>query len=212
MNDRLFSANQMFLIVGLGNPGRQYKNNRHNVGFMFIDSLTSHLNTTINRMESKALIAKSDYLNQRLIIAKPQTFMNLSGQAVGSLARFYKVPLENLLVAYDDIDLPFGSLRLRSDGGSGGHNGMKSIIERLGQSNFPRLRIGVSRPPGSMEAADYVLQDFTVKEKEELAWLLDRAVDAALCYISQGIDQAMNQYNSIGSDGEPSLSIKSFIY
>jgi PTH1 family peptidyl-tRNA hydrolase len=212
MNDRLFSANQIFLIAGLGNPGRHYKNNRHNVGFLFIDRLASNLNATINRMESKALIAKSDYQNQRLIIAKPQTFMNLSGQSVGSLARFYKIPLENLLIAYDDIDLPFGSLRLRPDGGSGGHNGMKSIIERLGQSNFPRLRIGVSRPPGSMEAADYVLQDFTSQEMADLTWLLNQAVDATLCYISQGIDPAMNQYNSIGSDGDASLSNKSFTY
>lgn len=212
MSDRLPAKSQIFLIAGLGNPGRQYKNNRHNIGFMFIDCLASRLNAKINRMESNALIANSDYQDRRLYVAKPQTFMNLSGQAVGSLVRFYKIPFENLLVAYDDIDLPFGSLRLRPDGGSGGHNGMKSIIERLGHPDFARLRIGVSRPPGNMEAADYVLQDFTLQERQELPWLLDRAVDAALCYVIQGIDQAMNQYNSIGSDSDDSLTKKSFSY
>jgi PTH1 family peptidyl-tRNA hydrolase len=130
-----------------------------------------------------------------VVLAKPQTFMNLSGQAAASLVKFYKIPLENLLVAYDDVDLPFGSLRLRPGGGSAGQKGMVSIIERLGTQNFPRLRLGIGRPPGRMEAAAYVLQDFSPAEEPELSASLERGVQAALIYISQGLEAAMNQYN-----------------
>lgn len=192
------STDSPYLVVGLGNPGREYKESRHNIGFMFADRLAARLEITFSRLESKALIAKGQYRERRLILAKPQTYMNLSGQAVSSLVRFYKVPLENLLVCYDDVDLPLGTIRLRPDGSSAGQKGMASIIERLGTDQYPRLRLGIGRPPGRMEAADYVLQDFSRQEQEELSMVLARAVDAALVYVTQGLDTAMNQFNGTG--------------
>ncbi len=185
-----------FLITGLGNPGRQYQSNRHNIGFAVLDSLAETLGTNFSRMESKALVAKTDLKSQRLILAKPQTYMNLSGQAVISLLRFYKVPLDKLIVVYDEVDLDFGILRIRPSGGSAGHNGMNSIISQLGTQEFPRLRIGVGRPPGRMDAAAYVLQDFSQSEKAELALIRQQAVEALLSFVTQGIAAAMNAYNA----------------
>jgi PTH1 family peptidyl-tRNA hydrolase len=184
-----------FLITGLGNPGRHYRNNRHNVGFMLVDRLAERLGVRFSRLEAKALVTKGSYQNQRLILVKPQTYMNLSGQSVASLVKFYKIPLQNLLIAYDDVDLPFGSLRIRPGGGSAGQKGMASIIERLGTQDYPRLRLGIGRPPGRMEPADYVLQDFLDAEMVTLTEMLDRAVQAVFIYISQGLETAMNQYN-----------------
>lgn len=184
-----------YLIVGLGNPGPQYRYNRHNIGFMLADRLAERLGVKFSRLESKALVTKGEHQGRRIVLAKPQTFMNLSGQAVGALVRFYKVPLSNLLIAYDDVDLPLGTLRLRPGGGSGGQKGMASIIERLGTQEFPRLRLGIGRPPGRMEAADYVLQDFSAGEKELLGPVLDRAAEAALVFVVEGLEAAMNRYN-----------------
>jgi PTH1 family peptidyl-tRNA hydrolase len=184
-----------YLIAGLGNPGRQYRSNRHNVGFMVLDKLAERLGVSFSRVESQALVTKADFEGNRLILVKPQTFMNLSGQAVVSLARFYKVPDDNLMVVFDDVDLPFGMLRLRPGGGSGGQKGMASIIERLGTQDFPRLRFGIDRPPGRMDAADYVLQDFSRSQIEFLPSLLDRAVEAILLFVDQGLQAAMNKFN-----------------
>ncbi len=203
--NRLFKmnaeTNPPFLITGLGNPGRQYRETRHNVGFMTVDRLAAHLGITFTRMESKAMIAKGEHRGQRLILAKPQTFMNLSGQSVGALARFYKVPPTQLLVIFDDVDLPLGTLRIRPGGGSSGQKGMTSIIERLGTQDFPRLRVGIGRPPGRMEAADYVLQAFSKGEKELLDTTLDRAVQAILEFTGAGLDSAMNKYNGMDQNG-----------
>ncbi len=185
-----------YLIAGLGNPGREFRHNRHNVGFMVVDRLAERLDASFSRVESKALVTKSDYDGNRLILAKPQTYMNLSGQPVGSLARYYKIPPNQLMVVYDDVDLPFGTLRLRSEGGSGGQKGMKSIIERLGTQDFPRLRIGIGRPPGRMDAGDYVLQNFSKEDEQFLPVILDQAVEAILTFVSEGIDAAMNKYNA----------------
>lgn len=184
-----------YLIVGLGNPGREYKCNRHNVGFMLIDKLAYKLGVTFGRMESNALVTKTDYMQKRLTLVKPQTYMNLSGQAVSSLVRFYKVPLTNLIVVYDDVDLPMGTLRMRPSGGAGGHKGVVSILERLGTQDFPRLRIGIGRPPGRLEAADYVLHDFSKEELDVLPEILDYAVGAVLLFITKGLEAAMTQYN-----------------
>ena len=185
-----------YLIVGFGNPGRQYKCNRHNVGFMLVDNLAKRLGTTFSRMESRALVTKTTYLDKRLILAKPQTYMNLSGQAVASLVKFYKIPLENLMIAYDDVDLPLGTIRLRPMGGSAGQKGMRSTIERLGTEEFPRIRLGIDRPPGAMQAADYVLQDFSKDEIEIVNHVIDRATDATLVFVTEGLDVAMNKYNT----------------
>jgi len=185
-----------YLIVGFGNPGRQYKCNRHNVGFMLVDNLAKRLGTTFSRMESRALVTKTTYLDKRLILAKPQTYMNLSGQAVASLVKFYKIPLENLMIAYDDVDLPLGTIRLRPMGGSAGQKGMRSTIERLGTEEFPRIRLGIDRPPGAMQAANYVLQDFSKDEIEIVNHVIDRATDATLVFVTEGLDVAMNIYNT----------------
>jgi PTH1 family peptidyl-tRNA hydrolase len=184
-----------FIIVGLGNPGRKFEHNRHNVGFKLLNRLSDKLAESFGKVEAKALICKATYQGERVILVKPQTFMNNSGASVRSLVRFYQVPLENLLVAYDDVDLSLGLLRLRPSGGSAGQKGMESIIERLGTDEFPRLRIGTGRPPGRMEAADYVLQDFPAQDTELLNETLDRAVQAVLTFIQDGLDKAMNIYN-----------------
>jgi PTH1 family peptidyl-tRNA hydrolase len=184
-----------YLIAGLGNPGRAFERNRHNVGFMLLNRLSIKLGEKFGKVESKALVSKATYQGERVILVKPQTYMNNSGAPVSSLVRFYKIPLENLLVAYDDVDLPLGSIRLRPSGGSAGQKGMQSIIERLGTEEFPRLRIGTGRPPGKLDAADYVLQDFPAQETDLLNETLDRAIEASLTIIREGLDKAMNLYN-----------------
>jgi PTH1 family peptidyl-tRNA hydrolase len=184
-----------FLIAGLGNPGRDFEHNRHNVGFMLLNRIAGRLGENFSRVESKALVAKSSYLGERVILVKPQSYMNNSGAPISSLVRFYRVSLDNLLVAYDDVDLPLGMIRLRPFGGSAGQKGMQSIIERLGTEEIPRLRIGTGRPPGRMEAADYVLQDFPSSELDLLAETLDRGVEAVLTFMQYGLDHAMNAYN-----------------
>jgi len=189
-----------FLIVGLGNPGPEYRDTRHNVGFMLVGRLAEHLGTTFSRMESRALVAKTVFQPsadqpRRLILAKPQTYMNLSGQAVAALMRFYKLQPEQLLVAHDDVDLPFGTLRLRPGGGSAGQKGVESIIQSLGTQQFSRLRIGVGRPPGRMDAAAYVLRDFPASETDFLPAVLKQGVDAVLEFVVNGLESAMNCYN-----------------
>lgn len=188
---------ETFLIVGLGNPGREYRENRHNVGFMLVDRLAAKLDVRFSRLQSKALVANATYNERKIVLAKPQTFMNLSGQSVQGLMRFYKLPLTNLLVAHDDLDLPPGIIRIRPDGGSAGQKGMESIIERLGTDEFTRIRLGIGRPPGQMQAPDYVLQDFSDGEMTVISETLDRAVEAALTFVNEGLDAAMNRYNGI---------------
>lgn len=184
-----------YLIVGLGNPGREYAQTRHNIGFMLIDRLTVRLNARGMKVQSKAIVITAQHEGNKLILAKPQTYMNLSGQSVQSLVRFYKLPLEHVLVAHDDLDLPFCAIRLRPGGGPGGQKGVKSIIDQLGTPNFARLRLGIDRPPGRMDAAAYVLQDFTQKELLAVSETLDRAADAALTWVMEGLNAAMNKFN-----------------
>lgn len=184
-----------FLIVGLGNPGREYKDTRHNLGFMLVDRLTVRLDARGMKVQSKAIVITAQYEERKIILAKPQTFMNLSGQAVQGLLRFYKVPFENMLVVEDDLDLPFCAIRIRPGGGPGGQRGMGSIIKQLGTEGFPRLRIGIDRPPGRMEPAAYVLQAFSQKELMAVSETLDRAADAALTFVSEGLNAAMNKFN-----------------
>jgi PTH1 family peptidyl-tRNA hydrolase len=188
-------SDNTFLIVGLGNPGREYKDNRHNVGFMLIDRLTVRLNARLSRVQAKSLVGSVTYRDYKLILAKPQTYMNLSGQSIQGLARFYKLSLENMIVAHDDLDLPFGTIRLRPGGGPGGQRGVASTIERLGSKGFPRLRIGIGRPPGRMDPAAYVLQDFPRSDLSAISEVLDHAADAVLTFIDEGLDAAMNKFN-----------------
>ncbi len=184
-----------FLIIGLGNPGREFKNNRHNIGFMLIDRLAVRLNARGMKLQSKAIVTSALYEERKIILAKPQTYMNLSGQSVQGLLHFYKIPTDNLIVAHDDLDIPFGTIRIRPGGGPGGQRGMASTIELLGTKDFPRLRIGIGRPPGRMDPKDYVLQDFSKDEQKILSDVLDRAADATLMFVMEGLNKAMNKFN-----------------
>jgi len=184
-----------YLLIGLGNPGREYRDTRHNVGFMLIDRLAVRLNARGMKVQSKAIVTTAVYESRKLILAKPQTYMNLSGQSAQGLLNFYKLPMENMLVAHDDLDIPFGTIRIRPKGGPGGQGGMASTIEQLGTKDFPRLRIGIGRPPGRMDPAAYVLQDFKREELKVLSEIIDRAADAALEFVINGLDKAMNKYN-----------------
>lgn len=188
-------ASDTFLLIGLGNPGREYKDNRHNVGFMLMDRLAVRLEARGMKLQSKAIVTNALYEDRKLILAKPQTYMNLSGHSVQGLVHFYKLPVENILVAHDDLDLPFGTLRIRPGGGPGGQKGVASAIEHLGTKDFPRLRIGIGRPPGRMDPADYVLQNFSKDEASELPEILDRAEQAVLEFVRNGLDSAMNKFN-----------------
>ena len=189
-----------FLIVGLGNPGREYRNNRHNIGFMVLDQLAGKMDTSFSKMKMNALMTAVRYKGQRIILIKPQTFMNLSGKAAASFIRFYKLPLENLLVVYDDVDLPFQTLRMRPNGGDAGQKGVRSIIKELGTKDFPRLRIGINRPPGRMSVSSYVLLNFSDQEVETLPFVLDQAADAILAFVELGLNQAMTIYNQSPSN------------
>jgi len=183
-----------YLVVGLGNPGRKYARNRHNVGFMAVDRLAQRHGLAFARQKGRAKIAEGAIAGQRTVLARPQTYMNLSGESVARLARFFKIPSERMLVVYDDLDLPLARLRLRPDGGSGGHKGLKSIIERLGTQAFPRLRIGIGRPVHG-DPVDYVLQDFAAGEWIDMDVALDRAVAAVEHWLAHGVDAAMNVFN-----------------
>lgn len=184
-----------YLLIGLGNPGREYRDNRHNVGFMLIDRLAVRLDARGMKVQSKAIVTTATYQERKLLLAKPQTYMNLSGHSAQGLLNFYKIPVENMIVAHDDLDIPFGTIRIRPKGGPGGQKGMASTIEQLGTNGFPRLRIGIGRPPGRMDPAAYVLQDFSREEMRSLSEIIDRAADAALEFVMNGVNAAMNKYN-----------------
>ena len=182
------------LIVGLGNPGRKYAHNRHNVGFQCLDRLAQAHGLSFARRRAKASLALGKIADVGVALAKPLTYMNLSGQAVRPLVSFYKLSLEDILAIYDDLDLPLGTIRLRPEGGSGGHKGMRSIIEALGSQAFPRLRVGIGRPPGN-DAVSYVLSDFTADEQITLESVYERIVAAVELFLREGIEAAMNAYN-----------------
>jgi PTH1 family peptidyl-tRNA hydrolase len=185
-----------YLIIGLGNPGREYSQTRHNIGFMLVDRLTVRLNARGMKVQSKAIVITTQYEGQKLIFAKPQTFMNLSGKSVQGLVHFYKIPLDHVLIAHDDLDLPFCTIRMRPGGGAGGQKGIRSTIDQLGTPEFARLRLGIDRPPGRMDPSDYVLQEFSQKELQAVSETLDRAADAALTWVLEGLNAAMNKFNS----------------
>jgi PTH1 family peptidyl-tRNA hydrolase len=188
-----------YLIVGLGNPGPRYRHNRHNVGFQVIDHLAARHGLTFTRRQSNAMVAAGRIAGRAVVLAKPRKFMNLSGEPVAQLRRFYQVERSSLLVVFDDLDLPVGTIRLRPAGGAGGQKGMKSIISHLGEE-FPRLRVGIGRPPGRMDPADYVLHDFTKEELPLLRETLDRAASAIETWLSDGIELAMSRYNGPASE------------
>ena len=184
-----------YLLIGLGNPGREYRDTLHNVGFMLIERLCVRLNARCIKVQSKAVVTTTAYQDRKLVLAKPQTYMNLSGQSAQGLLHFYKIPMENMLIAHDDLDIPFGTIRIRPKGGPGGQGGMASTIEQLGTKDFPRLRIGIGRPPGRMDPAAFVLQNFSREEMKVLSEIIDRAADAALEFVVNGLNMAMNKFN-----------------
>jgi PTH1 family peptidyl-tRNA hydrolase len=184
-----------FLLIGLGNPGREYRNHRHNIGFMFLDLLAAREQLVFSRTQNQALVITCQISSSQVVLAKPQTSMNRSGLAVGQLMRFFKIPLENFLLIYDDLDLPLGVLRFRAVGGSGGHKGIKSVIEHVGSQEFSRLRLGIGRPPGKMDPADYVLQPFSSTEEPLLHQVLEEAVKGVQTFLIKGITAAMSKHN-----------------
>ncbi|MGE5620667.1 MAG: aminoacyl-tRNA hydrolase [Sphingomonadaceae bacterium] len=184
----------MKLVIGLGNPGSRYAATRHNVGFMALDRLARKHGASITKRQCNALTALATVSGQRVCLAKPQTYMNLSGESVACLARFYRIAPEDILVIYDDRDLPVGKLRLRERGSAGGHRGMQSIIATLGTSDFPRLRIGIGRP-SEMDAVDHVLGQFSAEERSVMDEALDRAVEAVEVALGEGLEAAMNRFN-----------------
>lgn len=199
---------EMYLIVGLGNPGARYANTRHNVGFRVVEKLAEKHGLTFDKTEHHAHTASGTILGKRVLLAKPMTYMNLSGEAVQPLVSFYKIPLDRVLIVGDDIDLPLGTLRLRKSGSSGGQNGLKHILQRLGTQEIARERFGVGRPPGHREAANHVLAPFKGDEAILADEVIDRAVQAVEVWLTNGIDMAMTRYNGSVEDKDTSQPVK----
>lgn len=186
-----------WLLVCLGNPGDQYENTRHNVGFMVADELGEREHKAIQRLKYKALTATMELGGQKTLVMKPVTYMNLSGEAVRAAAQFYKIPPERILVVSDDVSLPVGKLRIRKNGSAGGHNGLRNIIAQLGSDQFPRLKIGVGeKPHPDYDLADWVLGKFQGEDKKAIDAAIKKAADAAECILAKGIPEAMNRYNN----------------
>ena len=185
----------MYLIAGLGNPTREYEKTRHNVGFDTIDVLADRINTDVAERKFKGLYGKGMLGGEKVILLKPQTFMNLSGESVRAAADFYKIPPDHIIVIYDDISLDVGHLRIRTRGSAGGHNGIKNIIAHLGTQEFPRIKIGVGGKPPRMDLADYVLSRFPAEERKIMETAFRDAAEAAGVLIAEGPDAAMNRFN-----------------
>lgn len=187
----------MYLIAGLGNPGKQYERTRHNMGFDTVDELVDRHRIPGSGIQHKAMYGKGMIAGEKVILAKPLTYMNLSGDSVREFINYYKIdPETELIVIYDDIDLEPGQIRIRKKGSAGGHNGMKSIIAQLGTQNFYRIKVGVGAKPAGWDLADYVLGRFSTKEREEVDKAIEEAADAVEVILGEGIDAAMNKYNA----------------
>lgn len=184
----------MYIIVGLGNPGKKYENTRHNMGFIAVDLLAEKYGIKVDKIKFKALVGEGRIAGQKVLLVKPQTFMNLSGQSAMEVMNFYKEDIENLIVIYDDIDIPTGTIRLRKKGSAGTHNGMRNIVYLLQEDGFPRIRVGIGSEK-KVDLINYVTGGVTKQEKELLEDALTRAADAAACIVEKGIDKAMNEYN-----------------
>ena len=184
-----------YLIVGLGNPGLEYRYSRHNFGFMVLDALAEKWKAPLKKIKFKAIIAEDRFNDDKVVLTKPLTYMNDSGRAVAPLLRFYKCPPENLLVIHDDLDLPLGTLRIRPSGSTAGQRGMESITQMIGTQEFPRMRLGISRPPGQMDPKEYVLKKFLPAEEELKRMVINQAVEAVECFLTDGLIKAMKTYN-----------------
>ncbi len=190
------AAGPEWLVVGLGNPGEKYENTRHNVGFLTVDELAERARVPVQKLKYRALTNTVELGGARALLMKPVTYMNLSGEAVGQAARFYKIPPERVLVISDDVSLPLGKLRIRKSGSAGGHNGLKNIIQHLGTDQFPRVKIGVGeKPHPDYDMADWVLSRFTGEDLKTITQAVKRAADAVECFVREGPDKAMNRFN-----------------
>ena len=194
-------ADQRWLVVGLGNPGPQYAANRHNAGFMVADLLAGRVGATFRRHKSRAQVAEGRLAGVPVTIAKPQGFMNLSGGPVASLGGFYKIPPARVVVVHDELDVPFGVIRLKLGGGDNGHNGLRSVTAVLGTRDYYRARFGIGRPPGRMDPADYVLHDFSPAEREQLPELLASCADAVTALLGHGLAAAQNKFHPAQQPG-----------
>lgn len=189
-------SGESWLLVGLGNPGREYEKTRHNCGFRALDILARKLSCPIDRLKFQGLYGQTVYNGKKLFLLKPQTYMNLSGRSVVPLSAYFHIPPQRIIVLFDDISLPPGRLRLRADGSAGGHNGIKSIIQELGSQDFPRVKIGVgSKPHPDFDLADWVLSTFSASEEKALSVSLENAALAALAIVDEGVPQAANRFN-----------------
>jgi PTH1 family peptidyl-tRNA hydrolase len=187
-----------WLVVGLGNPGREYAGNRHNVGFLVADLLASRLGGKLGRPKrvvAEVAEGRLGFGGPKVIVAKPLTFMNLSGAPVAALAQFFKVPVDNVVAVHDELDVPYGQVRVKRGGGEGGHNGLRSMSKSLGSKEYARVRIGIGRPPGRQDPADYVLSDFSGAERKELEFLVDRAADMVEAVVLEGVEWTQNKYH-----------------
>lgn len=185
----------MYLIVGLGNPKKRYSDTRHNLGFQVVEALSRRLKSSVPVTRHRSLLAEADYSGKKLLLAQPLTYMNRSGLAVYEIIRNYRLEPAWIMVICDDLDLPPGTIRLRKKGGGAGHRGVQSIIDALGTEEFPRLRIGIGRPPPGVEASDYVLQPLEGEDRELIEPALERAAEAVLVFVGEGLETAMNNYN-----------------
>lgn len=184
----------MFIIAGLGNPGKKYENTRHNMGFLVIDRLAEKNDIKVNKLKHRALVGDGFISGQKVLLVKPQTYMNLSGESLGEVLRYYGVEPQDLIVIYDDFDLAAGSLRIRKKGSAGSHNGMKSVIGKVGSQDFPRVRVGIGKS-GGLDWKDFVLGKVTSGQRLLISEAVEQAADSIMCILEKGIDKAMNEYN-----------------
>ena len=197
------ASTERWLVVGLGNPGSGYAGNRHNCGFMVADVLADRMRAPFKRDRSRARVAVGRLAGYPVTLAKPQSFMNLSGRPVAALRTFYKIPVERIVVIHDELDVPFGTVRLKQGGGDNGHNGLRSVTAALGSRDYLRVRVGIGRPPGRMDPADFVLHDFSAAERKVLPDVLERCADAVEALLQRGLAAAQNDFHGAAESAQP---------
>jgi PTH1 family peptidyl-tRNA hydrolase len=196
MTDQARTGDERWLVVGLGNPGPDYAKNRHNAGFMVLDLLASRIGGRFKAHRGRADLVEGRLAGQRVVLAKPKSYMNTSGGPVAAMRDYFKIPVDQIVVVHDELDIPFGALRLKRGGGDNGHNGLRSVTSALGSRDYHRVRVGVGRPPGRMDPAAFLLKDFAAVERADLPLLVDRAADAVETLLSQGLERAQNTYHA----------------
>ncbi|HEY7484482.1 MAG TPA: aminoacyl-tRNA hydrolase [Streptosporangiaceae bacterium] len=189
-------ATTSWLVVGLGNPGPEYAGNRHNAGFMVVDVLAERMGGRFKAHKGRAEVIEGRLGGERVVLAKPRSYMNESGGPVSAVRDFFKVPLDRLIVVHDELDIPYGAIRLKKGGGDNGHNGLRSLTKSLGSRDYLRVRFGIGRPPGRMDAATFVLRDFSAAERKELALHLEQAADATEALVHEGLAAAQNNFHA----------------